>query len=72
MLLGWAAQAVALPVCTDLPASTAATLSLNQALARVADCPLEVCATRAALGAAADVEVAGQAPNPQRMLVVRA
>ena len=67
VVLWWAAaQAVALPVCTDLSASAAATLSLDQALARVTDCHPEVRAARAALGAAAaDVLVAGQAPNPQ-------
>jgi cobalt-zinc-cadmium efflux system outer membrane protein len=70
VVLWWAAaQAVAWPVCTDLPASAAATLSLDQALARVADCHPEVRAARAALGAAAaDVQVAGQAPNPQLTL----
>ncbi len=70
VVLSWAAaQADALPVCTDLPASAAATLSLDQALARVADCHPEVRSARAALGAAAaDVQVAGQGPNPQLTL----
>ena len=70
VLLCWAAaQAVALPVCSDLPASAAATLSLAQALARVADCHPDVRAARALLGAAgADVQVAGQGPNPQLTL----
>ena len=70
VLLCWAtAQTVAAPVCADLPASVAATLSLDQALARVADCHPEVRAAQAALGAAAaDVQVAGQAPNPQLTL----
>ncbi len=52
--------------CVDLAPADAASLSLTQALARVADCHPEVRAARAALaGAAADVLVAGQAPNPQ-------
>ena len=70
LLLWWAAgQAVALPVCTDLPATAAATLSLDQALARVADCHPDVRAARAALGAAAaDVQVAAQVANPQLTL----
>ena len=63
-----AASAAAL-VCTELAASAAATLSLDQALARVADCHPDVRAARAALGAAAaDVRVAGQGPNPQLTL----
>ena len=70
VLLCWAAApAVAQPVCSDLPASAAATLSLAQALARVADCHPDVRAARALLGAAgADVQVAGQGPNPQLTL----
>ena len=70
LVLWWsAAQAVALPVCTDLPASVAAKLSLDQALVRVTDCHPEVRAARAVLGvAAADVQVAGQGPNPQLTL----
>ena len=52
--------------CDDLPTRTAAALSLAQAQARVADCHPDVRAARAALGAAlADVQVAGQLPNPQ-------
>ncbi len=52
--------------CVDLAPADAAALSLTQALARVADCHPEVRAARAALaGAAADVLVAGQLPNPQ-------
>ena len=70
VLLCWAAApAVAQPVCSDLAASAAATLSLAQALARVADCHPDVRAARALLGAAgADVQVAGQGPNPQLTL----
>lgn len=61
-LLG-AAPAMA---CTPLPAAAAATLSLPEALARVPDCHPDVRAARAALaGAAADVQLAGQRPNPQ-------
>lgn len=52
--------------CADLPATDAAALGLAQAQARVADCHPDVRAARAALGAAvADVQVAGQLPNPQ-------
>jgi len=52
--------------CVDLAPADAAALSLTQALARVADCHPEARAARAALSiAAADVLVAGQAPNPQ-------
>jgi cobalt-zinc-cadmium efflux system outer membrane protein len=70
VLLCWAAgQVVAVPVCADLPAAAAASLSLDQALLRVADCHPDVRAARAALGAAAaDVQVAGQMPNPQLTL----
>ena len=64
-----AAPAVAQPVCSELPGGAAATLSLAQALARVADCHPDVRAARALLGAAAaDVQVAGQRPNPQLTL----
>ena len=52
--------------CADLPSTDAAALSLLQAQARVADCHPDVRAARAALGAAfADVQIAGQLPNPQ-------
>lgn len=52
--------------CEPLAADLAPALSLSQALARVADCHPDVRAARAALaGAAADVQVAGQGPNPQ-------
>ena len=70
LVLAWAAaQALAVPVCTDLSVSAAAALSLDLALARVADCHPDVRAARAALGAAAaDVQIAGQAPNPQLTL----
>ena len=52
--------------CADLPATDAAGLGLAQAQARVADCHPDVRAARAALGAAlADVQIAGQLPNPQ-------
>jgi len=58
--------AVPARACQPLPAAAAAALSLPDALARVADCHPDVRAARAALaGAAADVQVAGQAPNPQ-------
>lgn len=68
-LAAQAAQAGVVPVCDDLTASDAATLTLTHALARVADCHPEVRTARAALGAAAaDVRVAGQAPNPQLTL----
>ena len=51
--------------CTDLPAADATALTLAQALDRVASCHPDVRAARGALGgAAADVQVAGQAPNP--------
>lgn len=51
--------------CTDLPAADASALTLGQALDRVASCHPDVRAARGALGgAAADVQVAGQAPNP--------
>ena len=68
LLCAAAAPAVAQPACSDLPASAAATLSLAQALAR-ADCHPDVRAARALLRAAgADVQVAGQRPNPQLTL----
>ena len=55
--------------CPDLAGGDAAALTLAQALARVASCHPEVRAARGALGgAAADVQVAGQAPNPQLTL----
>ncbi len=55
--------------CADLPAADAALLSLAQAQARGLDCHPEVRAARAALqGAVADVQVAGQGPNPQLTL----
>ena len=55
--------------CPELAGGDAARLTLAQALARVADCHPEVRAARGALGgAAADVQVAGQAPNPQLTL----
>lgn len=55
--------------CPDLPATDAAALTLAQALARVAACHPDVRAARGALGGAvADVQVAGQAPNPQLTL----
>ncbi len=55
--------------CPDLAGGDAARLTLAQALARVADCHPEVRAARGALGgAAADVQVAGQGPNPQLTL----
>ncbi len=60
------ALAVPTLACVDLPATSAAALGLAQAQARVADCHPDVRATRAALGAAlADVQIAGQLPNPQ-------
>ena len=70
VLLCWAAaQVLALPVCTDMSVSAAAALSLDQALARVADCHPDVRVARAALdAAAADVQLAGQVPNPQLTL----
>lgn len=56
-------QAVA---CADLAAADAAALTLAQALLRVDDCHPDVRAARATLGlAVADVQVAGQVPNPQ-------
>lgn len=63
--------ALAAPVlaCPDLAGGDAARLTLAQALDRVASCHPEVRAVRGALGgAAADVQVAGQAPNPQLTL----
>ncbi len=55
--------------CADLPATDAARLSLAQAQARVVDCNPEVRTLRAALaGAAADIRIAGQRPNPQLTL----
>ncbi len=71
LLLSCLSTALAAPVwaCADLAASEAAALTLAQALARVNDCHPEVRAVRGALGgAAADVLVAGQAPNPQLTL----
>ena len=59
-------EALAAPACTELPAADAAALTLAAALARVVDCHPDVRAARGALaGAAADVQVAGQRPNPQ-------
>lgn len=67
-----AAQAVqvgAMPPCAALAATDAAALTLAHALARIADCHPDVRAARAALGgAAADLQVAGQTPNPQLTL----
>ena len=67
-----AAQAVpagAMPSCAALAATDAAALTLAHALARVADCHPDVRAARAALGGAdADLQVAGQTPNPQLTL----
>ena len=63
------AASAAASVCAELPAHAAATLSLDQAVARVPDCHPDVRAASAALGAAgADVQVAGQRPNPQLTL----
>jgi cobalt-zinc-cadmium efflux system outer membrane protein len=54
------------PECAPLPAAAVGALSLPEALARVAACHPDVRAARAALaGAGADVQIAGQAPNPQ-------
>ncbi len=55
--------------CADLPAGEAAALTLAQAQARVVDCNPDVRTLRAALaGAAADIQIAGQRPNPQLTL----
>ena len=66
VVCGWAWLAGPALGCADLAGADAAALTLAQALARVADCHPDVRAARAALGgAAADVQVAGQRPNPQ-------
>ena len=63
------APALAAAPCPDLPAADAAGLVLATALDRVADCHPDVRAARSAwAGAAADVQVAGQLPNPQLTL----
>ena len=71
LLLACLSTALAAPAgaCPDLAGGDALALTLAQALARVADCHPEVRAARGALvGAAADLQVAGQAPNPQLTL----
>jgi cobalt-zinc-cadmium efflux system outer membrane protein len=71
LLVSCLSLALAAPAraCPDLTGDVAAALTLAQALARVADCHPEVRAARGALGgAAADVQIAGQAPNPQLTL----
>ncbi len=66
VLCGWAWLAGPALGCADLPSADAGALTLAQAQARVADCHPDVRAARAALGGAvADVQVAGQRPNPQ-------
>ena len=66
VLCGWAWLAGPALGCADLASADAGALTLAQAQARVADCHPDVRAARAALGgAAADVQVAGQRPNPQ-------
>ena len=65
-LLLSAADGLAAPVCAELPAADARALTLSVALARVAACHPDVRAAMAALdGASADVQIAGQRPNPQ-------
>lgn len=55
--------------CAPLAAADAAALTLAAVQARVADCHPDVLAAGAALGGAvADVQVAGQRPNPQLTL----
>ena len=71
LLVSCLSTALAAPAwaCPDLAGADAAALTLAQALDRVAGCNPEVRAARGALGAAAaDVQVAGQAPNPQLTL----